>query len=75
MKDKVRLTYKDHKLKVMLGKKELPLDRIIDPAVIVLSASELPTLRFELLIDKMEIDDIEAFGKWVKLETDGIDDN
>lgn len=66
-KDKVSLTYKDHKLKIMLGKKELPLNKLIDPAVIVLSADELPTLRFELLIDDMKIDDVEAFGKWVSV--------
>lgn len=66
--DKVRLTYKNHQLKIMLGRKELPLDKIIDPATIVLSAGELPTLRFELTIDDMDIDDIEALGKFVSME-------
>lgn len=65
MSDKLKLTYKNHKLKITLGKKELPINALIDPAMIVLSASELPTLRFEMLIDKMTVDDIEAFGKYI----------
>lgn len=67
-KDKVTLTYKNRQLKIMLGKKELPLDRLIDPAIIVLSADELPSLKFEIIIDTMEIDDIEAFGRWINSE-------
>lgn len=67
-KDKVSLTYKNRQLKIMMGRKELPLDKLIDPALIVLSNDELPALKFELIIDKMSIDDIEAFGKWVTLE-------
>lgn len=65
MNDKVKLTYKNRRLKIMMGRKELPLNKLIDPATIVLSAGELPTLRFELLIDDMDIDDVNAFGKWV----------
>ncbi len=68
MKDRVRLTYKNQQLKIMLGRKELPLDKLVDPAIIVLSAGELPTLRFELIIDDMEIDDVNALGRWVSKE-------
>jgi hypothetical protein len=67
-KDKLSLTYKDRKLTIKLGKKELPLNALIDPAEIVLSANNLPTLRFEMLVDNMTIDDIEAFGKYVTKE-------
>ena len=74
MTDKVKLTYKDRTLKIMLGRKELPLNKLIDPATIVLSADELPTLRFELIIDSMEIDDINAFGEWVTIEQLSGDD-
>ncbi len=65
MNEKLSLTYKDRKLKITLGDKELPLNAILDPAEIVLSGSDLPSLRFEMIIDNMEIDDIEAFGKYV----------
>lgn len=65
MSDKVKLTYKDRVLKVTLGKKELPLNKLVDPAVILLSADGPPTLRFELIIDGMEIDDVNALGEWV----------
>lgn len=68
MTDKVKLTYKDRNLKIMLGRKELPLNKLIDPATIVLSADQPPTLRFELIIDGMEIDDINALGEWVTVE-------
>ena len=68
MTDKVKLTYKDRTLKIMLGRKELPLNKLIDPATIVLSADNPPTLHFELIIDSMEIDDINALGKWVTME-------
>ena len=68
MKDKVRHIYKDRKLKVMLGRKELPLDKLIDPAVIVLSADELPTLRFELLVDKIDIDELEAIASYTTVD-------
>ena len=74
MSEKVTLTYKERQLKVMLGNKELPLDKMIDPAYIILSADKLPTLRFELIIDDMEIDDINAFGKWVEYKDYGTDD-
>ena len=65
MSDKVKLTYKDRVLKVTLGKKELPLNKLVDPAVILLSADKPPTLRFEMIIDGMEIDDVKALGEWV----------
>ena len=52
----------------MLGRKELPLSALVDPAVIILSASELPALKFELLIDQITIDDLEAFGKYITIE-------
>ena len=66
MIDKWSLTYKNNKLKVMLGKKELSLNYLVDPAIIVLSANELPTLRFEVILDSMAIDDMKAFGKYIK---------
>ena len=66
MKDKWSLTYKNNKLKVRLGKKELSLKYLVDPAIIILSADELPTLRFEVILDSMVIDDMKAFGKYIK---------
>jgi len=68
MKDKLSLVYKNRKLKITFGDKELPLEAIIDPATIILSDSELPTLRFEMILDYIEIDDMEATGKIVTLE-------
>lgn len=68
MEDKLSLTYKDNKLKITLGDKELPLDVIVDPCYIIISADKVPSLRFEMVIDKMYIDDIEAFGKFVTKE-------
>lgn len=68
MSNKLSLTYKNRQLKIMLGDRELPLNALLDPAEIVLSAAELPSLRFEMLIDNMEIDDIEAFGKFITNE-------
>lgn len=67
-KEKVTLVYENRQLKITIGDKELPLNSIIDPAEIILSANEPPTLRFELSIDTMSMDDIEAIGKYVSFD-------
>lgn len=68
MNDKLALVYKNRKLKITFGDKELPLNALIDPATIILSDSELPALRFEMILDYIDIDDMEAIGKIVTLE-------
>lgn len=73
MTDKIKLTYKNQKLKIMLGETELPLTKIVDPAVIVLSVDEPPTLRFELVVDEMSIDEIKAIGESVSLLPKGVE--
>lgn len=65
MNDTLSLTYKNKKLTIMLGDRELPLGAVLEPAEIVISAVDPPTLRFEMVIDDMEIDDMEAFGRFV----------